>query len=113
MKPEMKSQRIRDLSIVELPGDILLISACDSLGAIGPKELDQIPVPADFVGRALARVPLMEVMAAGAEPILLLNTLCVEMEPSGKEIIRGIVQELKKAGIDPSLVINGSTKKMS
>ncbi|QNB44908.1 hypothetical protein BR63_00335 [Thermanaerosceptrum fracticalcis] len=103
-------KRIRDLSLLDLPGEMVLVTACDSLGAIGAKELDVVKVSSYFVGRAAARVPLMEVLAAGAEPVAFYNTLAVEMVPYGEEIIEGMARELVLAGIDPALVLNGSTE---
>lgn len=104
------SWRVRDLSLLELPGDIVLVTSCDSIGAIGAKELDVVKVTGEFVGRAVTRVPLMEILAAGAQPVVVYNTLAVEMTPYGKEIINGITEELLRAGIDPNLVSNGSTE---
>ncbi len=103
-------RKIRDLSLIELPGDMIMVTSCDSLGAIGEKELDVVRVPGYFVGRAVTRVSLMEIMATGAELVALYNTLAVEMDPSGKEIIGGISDELMKVGIDPAYVLNGSTE---
>lgn len=103
-------RKIRDLSLIELPGDMVMVTSCDSLGAIGAKELDVIKVPGYFVGRAITRVALMEIMATGAEFVALYNMLSVEMDPSGREIIRGISDELTKANIDPVLALNGSTE---
>lgn len=106
--PELR--RIRDLSLLDLPGELVLISACDSIGAIGAKELDVVKVSGYFVGRAAVRVPLMEILATGAKPVALYNTLTVEREPSGEEIIQGIAHELELAGTEPDLIMNGSTE---
>lgn len=106
--PELSKSR--DLSLLALPGELVLVSACDSIGAIGAKELDVVKVSGYFVGRAVARVPLMEILATGAQPVALYNILTVEREPSGEEIIQGIVHELELAGIDPGLIMNGSTE---
>ncbi|ATW28942.1 hypothetical protein [Candidatus Formimonas warabiya] len=102
--------RVRDLSLVALPGEMFLVTSCDSLGAIGAKELDVVKVTGEFVGRGITRVPLMEILATGAEPVAVYNTLAVEMTPYGEEIIRGMTAEIAGAGIDPGLVLNGSTE---
>jgi hypothetical protein len=102
--------QVRDLSLLTLPGDMALVTSCDSIGAIGAKELDVVKVSGEFVGRAVVRVPLMEVMAVGAEPVAIYNTLAVEMIPYGREIIRGINSEITRAEIDSEAVLNGSTE---
>ena len=94
-----KVRKCRDLTLVEMNGDNLLVIACDSLGAIGTKEEDYLKTSGSIVGRFTVRVPLMEVMAAGAVPLLIINTLSVEMDPTGKDIIAGIREELTLAGL--------------
>lgn len=89
----------RDLTMLDLPGGGRLLIACDAAGGIGPKPLDEIQVPGYVLGRFTARVALMEVMAAGGRPVQLVNTACVEPEPTGAEILAGIRQEAALAGI--------------
>ncbi|HHX74887.1 MAG TPA: hypothetical protein GX699_08290 [Firmicutes bacterium] len=103
-----KTTNYRDLTLLELGEDVIVI-ACDSVGAIGAKKNDFLKTSGRIVGRFTARVPLMEVMAAGAEPLVIVNTLSVEMEPSGKEIISGIKAELTAAGLT-DITITGSTE---
>jgi hypothetical protein len=93
---------------VELTGTAIVI-ACDSSGGIGSKPLDRLNVPGEIVGRMIAAVPLMEVMASGATPVAVINTLSVEMETTGISIINGIRQAVEEAGL-PAAVINGSTE---
>jgi len=102
--------RLRDLTIIEVGENQVLVLACDSSGAIGPKELDRVQVSGELLGKEITGVALKEVLAAGAEPIALMNTLSVEMDPTGKDIIRGIVTAAKEAGLDSDAVINGSTE---
>ena len=104
-----KVRKCRDLTLVEMNGDNLLVIACDSLGAIGTKEEDYLKTSGSIVGRFTVRVPLMEVMAAGAVPLLIINTLSVEMDPTGKDIIAGIREELTLAGL-ADLTVTGSTE---
>ena len=94
---------------MDMPDRSLLIVACDSLGGIGPKPQDTVQVPGYIVGRFSARVPLMEVMASGARPQVLVNTLCVEMFPAGQEIITGIEDEIRSGNLDIP-VVTGSTE---
>lgn len=102
--------RWRDLTLIDLPGGGRLVIACDAAGAVGPKECDAVQVPGYVTGRFTARVPLMELIAAGAVPIHLVNNTCVEPEPTGLEILRGIREEAALAGLGPDQ-INGSFEK--
>lgn len=104
----VQPRRVRDLTLVELPSTTMVI-ACDSSGAIGCKPFDHLNVPGEVLGRIIASVPLMEVLASGATPIAVVNTLCVETFPTGISIIAGIEQAVKEAGLSLS-VINGSTE---
>jgi len=104
------NNKIRDLSVIDLFNDFSLIIACDSDGAIGSKPNDVVRCSNYMLGRFAARVPLMEILAAGAVPISIIDTLTVEMEPSGREIISGILDEASAAGIKNRDIITGSTE---
>ncbi len=106
-----KIQRLRDLTLVDLYDGRLLVIACDSAGAVGPKPHDMVSVPGEVVGRFTARVALMELLAVGAEPIVVVDTLSVEPIPTGAAIRRGIASELVEAGLDPDQLLNGSEEK--
>ncbi len=108
---EFRAERWRDLSLIALNSTQSLVIACDSLGGIGPKEADTVKVPGYVVGRFGARVPLMEVLSVRAAPVALVDTLSVELEPTGRDIQRGIAAELSSAGLDPGLIVNGSSEK--
>ena len=101
----------RDVSIIELNNDSVMVVGCDSAGGIGPKPLDKIKVSGYTLGRFTARVALMEVLAVGATPVCLTNTLSVEPDPTGFKILEGIKNEVKLARLDRSLVIIGSMEK--
>jgi hypothetical protein len=101
----------RDVSVFELNNDSVMVVGCDSAGGIGPKPLDRVKVSGYTLGRFTARVALMEVLAVGAMPVCLTNTLSVEPDPSGLEILEGIKNETRIAGLDNSLVVIGSTEK--
>ncbi|NPV53968.1 MAG: hypothetical protein HPY71_10645 [Firmicutes bacterium] len=103
-------EKCRDVTIIKMRDGSTLVIACDSLGGIGPKAGDAVKVPGYVVGRFTARVPLMEVMATGATPVLLVDTLSVEMDPLGLEILRGIRDEVAAAGLEGALEITGSTE---
>ena len=101
----------RDTLIFKLPNDGALIIGCDSAGGIGPKRLDKIKVDAFTLGKFTARAALMDVLSVGAHPTCIVDTLAVEPEPTGNEILRGIRAEAAKAGLDPKLAVTGSTEK--
>ncbi|MTI61595.1 MAG: hypothetical protein FH762_16700 [Firmicutes bacterium] len=100
----------RDINLVELDKDNLLVIACDSAGGIGPKKHDRIKVPAELIGAFTARVALMEVISVAAEPLSIVDALAVEYNPTGEEILNGIKGELKRIGLDSQIAVNGSTE---
>lgn len=104
------SYSFRDLTVIDLPNGEVFLIACDSLGGVGSKPQDALQVSGEIVGLFTARVPLMEIIAAGAKPIALINTLSVEMDPTGLAIIKGIKTAIKDAGLDESIMITGSTE---
>lgn len=89
----------------------MLVIACDSLGGIGPKPLDTIKVDGYTVGKFTARVALMEVLSVGAKPVCVVDNLCVERNPTGEEILRGVRAEAVAAGLDPEWAVTGSCEK--
>ena len=103
-------RRMRDISLLPLTEESALVVACDSLGAIGPKAGDAIVATGEDVGYFTARVPLLEVICAGATPLIVVDALAVEMEPTGQTILAGVRIACVEAGIDPSLAISGSTE---
>lgn len=100
----------RDVLQVPLPDGSHLVLACDVTGAVGPKPMDAVPVPGEVVGRFTARVALLELVAARAEPLALVNGLAVEPDPTGRAVLDGIRAELAAAGI-PDLPVTGSMEK--
>ncbi|MDG6223075.1 MAG: hypothetical protein IAX21_01770 [Candidatus Bathyarchaeota archaeon] len=101
----------RDVSVFEINNNSVMVIGCDSAGGIGPKPLDKVKVSGFTLGRFTARVALMEVLAVGATPVCLTNTLGVEPDPTGSEIVEGINNEVKLAQLDDSLVVIGSMEK--
>jgi hydrogenase maturation factor len=101
--------RERDLLYVRLGDGDALVIAADSNGGLGPKPADTVAVSGWVLGRFAARVPLLEVTAAGAVPIVLVDTLSVEREPTGDAILEGIRAEAAAAGI-PLKAVTGSTE---
>lgn len=109
--PGIKLERFRDLTLI-YPGEEgpVMVVACDSAGGVGPKKGDTVRVPARVVGKFTARVALMEVMAAGTVLVCLVNNLCVEPEPTGREILAGIREEAGLVGLD-DISITGSMER--
>lgn len=107
MKPQV--QRIRDLTIVRRGGGRVLVIGCDSSASIGNKPMDAVQTPPAVAGYYAARVAVMEVLSVGAEILTVIDTLAVEKEPTGNEIIRGIHRLLQEAGLTAAHV-NGSTE---
>jgi len=103
-------RQVRDVTVIDLGGGMSLVVTCDSLGGIGSKENDTLRVPFQVVGRFTARVALFELIATGAAPLVVVNALSVEVEPSGRQIIEGIRAELKDIGLAHVVPITGSTE---
>ena len=111
MNVSLPVEKVRDLTLLRLPGDLVLVIACDSAGGIGPKERDVVKVPGYVLGRFTARVALMEVLASGALPAVVVSTLSVEPEPVGREIMAGVEEEARESGLDPRRAVTGSSEK--
>ncbi len=101
----------RDVLLFRLTNGEVLAVGCDSSGGIGPKPLDILKVSGFILGKFTARAALMEVLSVGAKLACVVDALGVEPEPTGKEILKGIRDEAKKAGLDPKLAVTGSTEK--
>ncbi|MEW9121667.1 MAG: AIR synthase related protein [Thermotaleaceae bacterium] len=96
----------RDVGLIPLDSGKFLVLACDSCGAIGHKEQDQVAESPIIAGKYTARVVLMEVAAIGAKPTAMTVNICNEPDPTGKEILEGIREELAEWGLDIPLVIS-------
>lgn len=100
----------RDVTLLQVnPGEYLLF-ACGSVGGIGSKPHDTLQVPADVAGYACARVALMKIVALGGTPMFLMNTLSVEMNPTGRLVVEGIRRQMDELGLDSSFTLIGSTE---
>lgn len=109
-KSKRRVSRLRDLTLVDLVGGINVVIACDSNAGIGEKPDDSIKKPYTEQGISILKVPLIEIIASGAAPVLVVNNLCFEMEPYGKTIIKVMKDELDRNGFDSSVQITGSTE---
>lgn len=99
----------RDVSYLSLGGERVLVVACDSHGGLGPKPHDTIAVDPGVLGQFALRVPLLEVVATGATPRLVVDALAVERDPTGDLILEGVRAEAVAGGLDPAS-ITGSTE---
>lgn len=98
-------RRVRDLLIL----DDCLVIAADSIGGIGPKPADTVYADARTVAHFALRVPLLEVICSGARPLAVIDNLCVELDPTGRQMLDEIRQLAAQAGIVPE-AITGSTE---
>ncbi len=101
--------RERDLLYVPLGVDDVMVVACDSDGGIGSKPADTVAFDPTELGRFAVRVPLLELVAAGATAVVVVDALSVEREPTGAAILTGVLAEAASAGVSADGV-TGSTE---
>jgi len=101
--------KFRDLTIKPISDKTALVIACDVSAGIGEKPDDLVHVTADVTAAFALRVPLMELLCFGATPISVVDTVGNEMTPTGENMIAGLKQELKRAGLS-DISLNGSTE---
>ncbi len=102
-------RRFRDLVVMSGERSDIVI-ACDSVGGIGAKPGDSFAASAEVVTHFAARVPLLEVIAAGARPQVIVDTLSVEKDPAAIPMIAEIRRLAAELGIDPEEGVTGSTE---
>ena len=100
----------RDVEVVRLEQRLCLVTACDSCGGIGSKEMDILRIPARTVGQMTARLVLMEVLSTGALPRVMTVAVSSEPDPTGNAILEGVNAELTLSGF-PDLPVAVSTEK--
>ncbi len=103
--------KIRDLTVLRVAPQVSMVFACDALGGIGMKPLDLVRASAETVGHFSLRVPLLEVLCAGAKPFLVMDTLSVEVGEYGLAILAGIKRLAAEAGLVADAHFNGSMEK--
>jgi len=101
-----------DIQLIE-NGDNYLLIACDSAGAIGNKPEDIVQVDPETVGFYTAIVPVIEILAARGKMISIVNTLSVEMHPTGERIINGIYRLMGHIGMSTDLLTGSTEENMS
>jgi hypothetical protein len=99
-----------DVAVLKIPTGHAIVVGSTSSGAVGPKSMDEVKVEGRVLGKFLARVALMDVVATGAFPIMLSATLGVEKEPTGTQILEGIRKEAEILGLEPNQVMMENTE---
>ena len=102
--------KFRDLTIVDITTETRMVISCDSTGAIGDKERDVVKVDPEILGYLTTQGALLELLATGATPITVVNTLGVEMEKTGQRINVGIKRALEPLNLNDDIVVTGSTE---
>lgn len=105
----LPARRIRDLTLLDLGDGRTLVVACDSVGSIGDKPGDSHRASPATVAHFAVRVPLLEVLCAGATPELVVDALSVEREPTGSAMIDEVRRVAAGLGLGAERV-TGSTE---
>ncbi len=63
------------------------------------KDLDTLKITWSITGRLTTRVALLEVLSTGAVPQMMTVAISNEMDPTGKQILKGVQEELDSAGL--------------
>jgi hypothetical protein len=92
-------RKVRDLSVWE-EGDTTYVLACDANASVGELANDFMQRPPEEAGYNAAKVPLMEVLAVGARPFLVVNTLCGPLDAYGSRVVDGLRNALREARCD-------------
>lgn len=106
----MKITKHRDLTLIDINQEQVLVISCDSSGGIGEKENDIVKTSPEMVGYFGAQVAMMEILSFGAKPISVIDTLAVEMEDTGRRVIEGIKEALEVLDFNMENIITGSTE---
>jgi len=104
------SEEIRDLTVIHLTDEFSIVIAVDSDGGIGPQEGDTFKCDPYQLGHFAIRVPLLELLSCGASPLAAFDMLSLPMNKIGKEIVRGVRDELKLANLGDDFPLSGSTE---
>jgi hypothetical protein len=88
------ARQFRDMSLYDLGGGRLLVTACDAAAGIGEKPADTEPAQPESVGYFCARVAVLELLTLGAAVCSVSCTLGVEREPTGRRVLAGVRQLL-------------------
>lgn len=110
-QPVSRSLRTRrDVAFIRIGGGRLLAFSCDAAGGIGSKPHDTVRAESRLVGKLTARVALMELLAAGANPVALVGTFPVEPEPTGNRLLEGVREEVRNGRLRNLRILCSSEK---
>jgi len=101
---------VDDVMVIHLGCEHTLVVACDSCAGIGDRAGDRVIVSPYVVGRFTCRVPLLELLAVGAQPFLVVATLGVEPYPTGQALLEGVREEASLAGVPPANLLISTEK---
>lgn len=105
----MKNTQFRDLTLAPITSEETLVIACDSSAGIGEKKADVVAVDPAITAAYSLRVPLLELMCYGAQPITVIDTIGNELVPTGEKMIAGVRAEMARAKL-ADVPLNGSTE---
>lgn len=108
--PWLHLSHLDDVAAIPAAQGQVLLVACDSCAGIGDRAGDVVTVAPYVVGRFTCRVPLLEVLAVGGQPLLVVATLGVAPHPVGEAILRGVQEEASLAGIPAGNVLISTEK---
>jgi hypothetical protein len=97
--------RFRDV-LYWIDGNNAYVLACDSNAGIGQRPGDALNQSPTETGYSAAKVPLMEVLAAGATPFVLTNGLGGPRDEYGQQVLHGIAAAI--AEVDADVTLTGS-----
>ena len=100
----------RDVTCVSLTSHHTLVAACDALAGIGQLPMDTVRARPEVVGHFALRVPLLEVIAAGATPFLVIHNLGVPRGAYSDAILAGMHDLAATVGLTNPDSFNGSTE---
>lgn len=101
---DLRMMKHRDAIIMPLSSSQVLITGCDSCGAVGLKENDVLEVPPEIVGRITARVAIMEVLTLGANIVGVIVPISNEPDMTGEKLLNGVKRCLDDFGIDTPIL---------
>lgn len=108
--PIQQVQRFRDLTLIFTADAQVWVLACDGLGGIGQLPADVVSASPAVVGHFALRVPLMEVLAAGARPVAVMDTLTSPRGDYSAAMIAAMRELASEVGLTDPAAFNGSTE---
>jgi hypothetical protein len=101
-----QARQVRDLAVWSGDGDTVFVAACDVNAGVGERPGDCLRLQPEEAGFSAAKVALMEVLAAGAEPFLVIDALCGPLDEYGRRVVDGVRRAMRDA--DANALLLGS-----